>query len=71
MWGGKPQHMNYAIGIPKGLRAVLEEQGVNTTGMNGDEMRAILGSHPDFQNEKSGLSQKIKTHSLLSTKVSS
>ena len=52
--------MNYAIGIPKGLRAVLEEQGVNTTDMNGDEMRAILGSHPDFQNEKSGLSQKIK-----------
>ena len=52
-WGGKPQRMNYAIGIPKGLRVILEERGVNTHEMNGDRMRAILGSHPDFKNEKS------------------
>ena len=53
LWESKPQRMNYAIGIPKGLCVVLEEQGVNTHGMNGDEIRAILGSHPDFKNEKS------------------
>ena len=44
--------MNYAIGIPKGLHAVLEERGINTKGMNADKMREILGSHPDFRNEK-------------------
>ena len=50
-WNGKPQPMNYAIGVPKGLRMVLEERGVNTRGMNGDKMNEILGSHPDFKNE--------------------
>lgn len=45
--------MNYAIGVPKGLRVVLEERGVDTRGMNGEKMREVLGSHPDFKNEKS------------------
>ena len=52
-WGGKPQAMNFAIDVPKGLRAVLEERGVNTKKMNADQMRAILGSHPDFKSQKS------------------
>jgi len=50
---GKPQSMNFAIGIPKGLRQVLTERGVDTTGMNGDEMREVLGRYPDFRDEKS------------------
>ena len=29
------------------------KRGVNTYGMNADQMREILGSHPDFKNEKS------------------
>ena len=53
LYNGKVQHMNYAIGIPKGLRVVLEERGINTQGMVGDEMREISGSHADFKNEKS------------------
>ena len=52
-WSGKVQRMNYAIGIPKGLRVILEERGVDTQGMNGDQMREILGGHEDFRNEKS------------------
>ena len=52
-WGRKPQKMNYALGVPKGLRVVLEERGVNTRGMKADQMRDILGSHPDFKYEKS------------------
>ena len=52
-WNGKIQHMNYAIGIPKGLCVILEERGIDTKGMNGDQMREILGSHEDFKNEKS------------------
>ena len=52
-WGGKPQRMTFANGVPKGLRAVLEERGVNTHGMNADQMREVLGSHPDFKFEKS------------------
>ena len=53
LWNGKVQRMNFAIGVPKGLRNVLEERGVNTRGMNGDQMREVLGSHSDFKNEKS------------------
>lgn len=50
---GKPQTMNFATAVPKGLRVVLEERGVNTHGMNVDQMKEILGSRPDFKNEKS------------------
>lgn len=52
-WAGKPQKMNYSLGVPKGMRAVLEERGINTQNMNADKMREVLGSHPDFKNEKS------------------
>ena len=52
-WGGKPQAMNFATGIPKGLSIVLQERGVNTSTLNGDQMREILRAHPDFKNEKS------------------
>ena len=41
------------MGVPKGMRAVLEERGINTRNMNADKMREVLGSHPDFKNEKS------------------
>ena len=40
--------MNYAIGIPKGLCVGLEERGIDTKGMNGDQMHEIVGSHKDF-----------------------
>ena len=53
VWDGKPQIMNYALGVQKGMRVVLEERGVNTHGMNADRMREILSSHADFRNEKS------------------
>ena len=44
--------MNFSIGVPKGLRVVLQERRIGTTGMNGDQMREVLGSRPDFKNEK-------------------
>ena len=51
-WGGKPQKMNVG-GVPKGLKRVLEERGINTTTLLQNDMRTILGSHPDFKYEKS------------------
>ena len=45
--------MNYALGVPKGMRAVLEERGINTRGMKADDSREVLRSHPDFQNQRS------------------
>ena len=54
-WGGKPQKMNYNLGIPKDMRVVLEERGVNTHTMTAEKMQEILGSHLDFANEKSNI----------------
>ena len=47
-WDGKPFPMN-RNGVPKGLKAVLEERGVSTQHMNADKMREILGNHSDFK----------------------
>ena len=58
-WGGKPPKMNFALGVPKGLRAVLQEKGVNTSGLSADEMRRTLASHPDFKNEKSSIERYL------------
>ena len=44
--------MNFAIGVPKDLRIVLQECGVDTTNMNADQMREVLKQHPDFSDKK-------------------
>ena len=59
-WGGKPQKMNYSVGIPKGMRVIVKERGVNTHGMNADKMREVLGSHPDFKNEKASIERFLE-----------
>ena len=40
-------------GIPKGMKQVLEERGVDTRGMTAARMKEIIGSHPDFKDQKS------------------
>ncbi len=37
---------------PKGLKLVLQERGVDVRGKNLDELRRIMSSHSDFQDEK-------------------
>ena len=54
-WDGNPQKMNYALGIPKAMRVVLQERGIDTRNMNVEQMREVLKSHPDFKNEKSAI----------------
>ena len=46
-------------GVPKGLKRVLEEHGINTTTLNQSEMRELLGSHPDFKCEKSRIERLL------------
>ena len=52
IWNGKPQAMVYPDGTAKGMKAVLEEIGINTNNMVADDMRLVLGHHYDFQNQK-------------------
>jgi len=51
VWGGEVQKMQYALGIPKGMRVILEERGIATATFKGDDMREILLNHDDFKNE--------------------
>ena len=53
IWQGRVQSMNLRDGTPKGLKIILEERGVNTTGMKKNDMQAVLASHVDFKHEKS------------------
>ena len=39
VWAGKQQKMTFALGIPKGLRRVLEERGINTSSLTGPQMK--------------------------------
>ena len=39
-------------GLARGIKKVLEEQGVNTSTLTGPRMRVILANNPDFANEK-------------------
>ena len=38
--------------VPKGMRRVLEERDINTARLNADDMRVVLATHSDFQEEK-------------------
>ena len=48
IWNGTVQRMGLEDGRPKGMKIVLEEQGIDTTYMNATGMRSKLNSFPDF-----------------------
>ncbi len=50
IWNGKYQKMTLGNGIPKGMKLVLQERGID---MVADDMRTVLAKHPDFRDEKS------------------
>ena len=52
IWARKPQKVNFALGIPKGMRRVLEERGINTSSLISPQMKEILANHDDFKGEK-------------------
>ena len=67
VWAGKVQKMNYALGVPKGLRVVLEERGINTRTLVTEQMKEILAQHDDFKNEKSRVEHFLesKRHTVI------
>ena len=52
MWNGQRQDMVESNGVPKGLKQVLQERGINTKKLVKEQMIAILLSHHDFTREK-------------------
>ena len=51
-WVGGVQKLVDELGIPKGMKIVLEERGVDTKGMHAKEMRLKLKTFADFRNQK-------------------
>ena len=58
--GGVVQKLVNECGIPRGMRAVLEERGVDTTGMRVKEMREALKTFTDFKEQKTILQEYIE-----------
>ena len=62
-WNGKIWKMSYTdragTKVAKGMKMVLEERGVSTTGKTGDWMRKTLGEHSDFKDEKSMIERML------------
>ena len=62
-WNGKIWKMYYTdragTKVAKGMKMVLEERGVSTTGKTGDWMRKTLGEHSDFKDEKSMIERML------------
>ena len=67
MWAGRIQRMVNDSGVPKGMKTVLEEWGINTERMKADDMRTVLAFHDDFANEKTIVEKLIadKGHKCL------
>ncbi len=42
VWQGNVQRLVTSAGVQKGMKTVLEERGVNTSGMNAQKMREEL-----------------------------
>ena len=48
--------------VPKGMKEVLCERGINVTGMKGEEMRRILQNMHDFKYEKTKVEKLLMDH---------
>ena len=65
---GRPQKLVDSAGIPKGMKNILEERGVDTSKMKAERMKEILRSHHDFKYEKTKVERYLineKKHRVL------
>ena len=42
VWAGKVQRLVFDDGVPKGMKQVLEERGINTGTLKADDMRVTM-----------------------------
>ncbi len=57
--------MKDGVKVPKGMKLVLEERGIDTKGMISDSMAAVLSQHSDFKYEKPVVQRKIESRGHL------
>ena len=54
---GKLQHMVFPDGKPKGMQDLVEERGINLSGMKADNMLRILKEMNSFKYEKTNVEE--------------
>ena len=59
MWDGQPQKMVTSAGVQKGLKTLLQQQGVNTNGLLKDDMIKIVAEMRDFKFQKTRVEETI------------
>lgn len=52
VWAGCVQKLVDDDGVPKRMKKILEERGINTSSMKTDDMRTVISFHDDFRDEK-------------------
>ena len=65
VFNGEVQKMVTDAGLPKGMKLVLQERGVETKGMNATKMRETLSKFPDFANQETMVEQKVQERGHL------
>ncbi len=64
-WEGQTQTMVYPDGTQKGMKAILEERGIDTRKMKAPDMRAKLRTYPDFHNATTLLEDLVQSRGHL------
>lgn len=52
VWAGKPQKMSFNLEVPKGMKQVLKERGINVDILTSAQVHETLKNYTDFKNEK-------------------
>lgn len=60
-WNDSIQTMTLPDGTPKGMRIVLEEQGIDTSGWTAETMWQELRTFDDFQTAKTIIEEEIES----------
>ena len=60
VWEGLVQKLVGEDGVPKGMKVIQEERGVNTKGMKAKDMRELLKTYSDFTAQKTLLEDYIE-----------
>ena len=67
VWGGEVQRLVDDHSVPKGMKIVLQERGIDTTGMKCKDMRDLLKTFPDFKGQKTILENYIEGRGHICT----
>ena len=65
VWGGQVQRLVDDDGIPKGMKNVLQERGVDISGMKCKDMRDLLKTFPDFKQQTTILEDYVNRREYI------